>query len=211
MEYGVACPHLSVGVLHLKHGTVMRTVGFISENMSRHGELSSGCFHLMGDEGGEGDVAIDGSLLGSTQLDGNHLIGMRSKILFGVLDAVALVMNSSQGIVETQFAVIIRKLSLVAVFDVDHAQWLIELRVMALHIVLQGIGSLVILLEQRLSDFRNPLVGFATFVGIHGHARPEGDVVELDGVVVGSTVNQCTQFAIVARVIEAPYCSQSFS
>ena len=136
MEGRITCPHLSVGVLYLKHGTVMRTVGFISENMSRHGELSSGCFHLMGNEGGEGDVAVDGSLLGSTQLDGNHLVGMRSKILF------------------------------------------------------------VILLEQRLSDFRNPLVGFSTFVGIHGHARPKGNVVELDGVVVGSTVNQRTQFAI---------------
>lgn len=28
----------------------MRTVGFIAENMSRHGELSSGCFYLMGNE-----------------------------------------------------------------------------------------------------------------------------------------------------------------
>ena len=44
---------------------------------------------------------------------------MRSKILFGVLDAVAPVMNSSQGVVEAQFAVIIRKLALVAVFDID--------------------------------------------------------------------------------------------
>ena len=117
---------------------------------------------------------------------------MRSKILFGVLDAVAPVMNSSQGVVEAQFAVIIRKLALVAVFDIDHAQWLIELRVMALHIVLQGIGGLVILLEQRLSDFRNPLVGFATFVGIHRNARPKGDVVELDRVIIGSTINQRT-------------------
>ena len=53
MEYRIACPHFSVGVLHLKHGTVMRTVGFIAENMSRHGELSSGCFYLMGNEGSE--------------------------------------------------------------------------------------------------------------------------------------------------------------
>ena len=167
----------------------MRAVGFVTEHMSRHGELSSRCFHLMGNEGGEGDVAVDGSLLGGTQLDGNHLVGMRSKILFGVLDAVAPVMNSSQGVVEAQFAVIIRKLALVAVFDVDHAQRLIELRVVTLYIVLQGIGSLVILFKQRLSDFWNPLEGIATFVGIYRNTRPKGDVIELDRVIIGSTIN----------------------
>ena len=67
---------------------------------------------------------------------------------------------------------------------------------MSLYIVLQGIGSLVIFLKQGFSDFGNPLVGFATFVGIYGYARPEGDVVELDRVIIGSTINQRTQFAI---------------
>ncbi len=105
-------------------------------------------------------------------------------------------MNGGKGIVEAQLAVVICELALVAVLDVDHAQRLIELRVVSLHIVLQGIGSLVILLKQGLSDFWNPLVGFATFVGIYRNARPEGDVIELDRVIIGSTINQRTQFAI---------------
>ena len=67
---------------------------------------------------------------------------------------------------------------------------------MSLHIVLQGIGSLVILLKQGFSDFWNPLVGFASFVRVYWNARPESDVIELDGIIVGSAVNQRTQFAI---------------
>ena len=62
--------------------------------------------------------------------------------------------------------------------------------------MLQGIGSLVIFLKQGFSDFGNPLVGFATFVRVYRNARPKGDVIELDGIIVGSAVNQLTQFAI---------------
>ena len=76
MEHRIVSPYLSVGVLYLKHRTVMRTVGFISQNMTCHGDLSSGCFHLMRNEGGQGYVAVDGSLLRGTQLDGDHLVRM---------------------------------------------------------------------------------------------------------------------------------------
>ena len=65
-----------------------------------------------------------------------------------------------------------------------------------MYIVLQGIGSLVILLKQGFSDFGNPLVGFATFGWVYRNARPECDVIELDGIIVGSAINQRTQFAI---------------
>ena len=85
---------------------------------------------------------------------------------------------------------------MVAILDADHAQRLIELRVVPLYIVLQGIGSLVIFFKQGFSDFGNPLVGLATFVGIYRNTRPKGDVIELDRVIVGSAINQRTQFAI---------------
>ena len=76
MEHRIVSPYLSVGVLYLEHRTVMCTVGFISQNMTCHGELFFGCFHLMRNEGGQGDVAVDGFLLGGSQLDGDHLVGM---------------------------------------------------------------------------------------------------------------------------------------
>ena len=104
---------------------------------------------------------------------------MRSKILFGVLDAVAPVMNSSQGVVEAQFAVIIRKLALVAVFDIGHGEELIVLRVIAIHIVLQGMFGRVILLEQLLTDCPSPVVGLVIIVVIHRYSRTTHDVVEL--------------------------------
>ena len=76
VEHRIISPYLSVGVLHLEYRTVMCTVCFISQNMTCHGDLSSGCFHLMRNEGGQGDVAVDGSLLRGAQPDGNHLVWM---------------------------------------------------------------------------------------------------------------------------------------
>ena len=69
----------------------MDALFLITCHMSRHGELIGGCLYQMRNEGGEGDVAVDSSFLGRTELHAYHLVGMRCEILSCKLNAVSLV------------------------------------------------------------------------------------------------------------------------
>ena len=62
--------------------------------------------------------------------------------------------------------------------------------------VLERVGEGVVLVEERLADCRNPLVSRAVDAEVYGFSGPEGDVVEVDDVAVGRSVDECSELAV---------------
>ena len=61
---------------------------------------------------------------------------------------------------------------------------------------LQRVGQRIVLVEQRLADLGNPLVGIGIEVAVDGLSRPERDVVQIDDVVVGAAIDERTNLAV---------------
>ena len=160
--------------------------------MPRHGELSQGALYLVGYLGCEGYLTIDVAL----QSDGNQLIGVRSKIFSHDEFAVTLITVAHNGRVEIQRSAIVLDFTKTQILDVERAQGLVILRVRPLNVQLQGIGKGIILLEQGLTDGWYPLVGISIEVAIYGLTRPEGDVVQVDYIIIGTSVDKGTQLTI---------------
>ena len=85
------------------------------------------------------------------------------------------------------------------VLDVEGAEGLEKLRVGSLHVELQGVGLAVVFGKQRLANLGNPLVGIGIKVAVDGLARPQGDVVQVDDVVVGAAIDECAELAVAYR------------
>ena len=77
----------------------------------------------MGHLGVHDDATVDVAL----QTNGNELVGMRSEILAGEGRAIALITVGRQGVVKTQFTIVIACNTLIIVDDKDIAQRLVEL------------------------------------------------------------------------------------
>ena len=82
------------------------------------------------------------------------------------------------------------------VLDMQCAEGLEILRVRPLHIVLQRVGKSIVFVEQRLADLRDPLVGVLVELSVHRLARPEGDVVQIDDVIICAAIDEGAQFTI---------------
>ena len=78
------------------------------------------------------------------------------------------------------------------VLDVQRAEGLEKLRVRPLHIVLQRVGKSIVFVEQRLADLRDPLVGVLVELSVHRLARPQGDIIQIDDVIICATINEGT-------------------
>ena len=74
-----------------------------------------------------------------------------------------------------------------------------ELRVGSLHVELQGVGLAVVFGKQRLANLGNPQVGIGIKVAVDGLARPQGDVVQINDVVVGAAIDECAELAVAYR------------
>ena len=160
-------------------------------------------FHMMGHLGCQGDAAVDVA----TQTDGDELIGVRGEILAFDGLSVAHIPIFYNCRVEAQRTMIVADGSESEVLDMQRAEGLEKLRVRPLHIVLQRVGELIVLIEERLADLRNPLVGILVQTSVHGLARPQGDVVQIDDVVVCASIDQCSELAVAdgQRLFEK-YC-----
>ena len=79
------------------------------------------------------------------------------------------------------------------------AQWLVVLRVRTLHMSLQRVGKAVVLVEECLANLRYPLVGIGIQVAIHRFTCPQRNVVQINHVVVGATINQGTHLTVTNR------------
>ena len=86
--------------------------------------------------------------------------------------------------------------SLVQVPDVQRAKGLEVLGIGALHMKLQLIGLGIILGIEGFTDFGNPLVSILVEVAVHRLSRPEGDVVEVNHVILDAAINQSSQLSI---------------
>ena len=140
----------------------------------------------------QGDAHVDVA----RQPDGDELVGMRGEILAAHGLAVALVAVAHDGTVQTQAAAVVAHAAQTEVLDVERAKGLEELRVGSLHVQLQRVGQRVVLAEEGLAYLRNPLVGLRVEVTVGGLAGPQGDVVQIDRVVIGSAVDQCAELAV---------------
>ena len=79
------------------------------------------------------------------------------------------------------------------------AQWLVVLRVRTLHVQLQRVGQRIVLVKQRLAYLGYPFVGVGIQIAIHGFACPQRNVVQINHVVVGATINQGTHLTVTNR------------
>ena len=61
---------------------------------------------------------------------------------------------------------------------------------------LQRVGQCIILIKQCLADGWYPLVGIGIEVAVYGLSRPQGDVVQVDQVIVGTSIDQGTQLTV---------------
>lgn len=62
--------------------------------------------------------------------------------------------------------------------------------------VLQRVGEGIVLVEECLTDGRNPPVSCTVNAEVNGLAGPEGDVVEMDDVAVRVAVDERSKFAV---------------
>ena len=121
---------------------------------------------------------------------------MRGEVFSAVGDAATRVAVAAQRAVEVELSAVVRRRPLVEIIDAQGAQRLVELRVVTLDMVLERVGEGVVLVEERLADCRNPLVSRAVDAEVYGFSGPEGDVVEVDDVAVGRSVDECSELAV---------------
>ena len=105
-------------------------------------------------------------------------------------------MVAADGTVETQFTVVALDGGLVVVEDMEGAEGLEKLGVGTLHTELQTVGQGIVFLEEGFADAWYPYARPGIEVRVDRLARPQGDVVEVDGIVVDTTIDDGTQFAV---------------
>ena len=76
------------------------------------------------------------------------------------------------------------------------AKGLEMLGVRTLDMQLQGVGKGIVLIEECLTDGRYPLVGISIEVTVYGLTRPQGDVVQVDDIIIRSAIDERTQLTI---------------
>ena len=150
----------------------------------------------MGNERADGESDVDGFWCGTLDAHSNDLVGMRGEVFSTVGDAATRVAVAAQRAVEVELSAVVRRRPLVEIIDAQGAQRLVELRVVSLDMVLERVGEGVVLVEERLADCRNPLVSRAVDAEVYGFSGPEGDVVEVDDVAVGRSVDECSELAV---------------
>ena len=98
--------------------------------------------------------------------------------------------------VEAEAAVVVAHATEAQILDVEGAQRLEVLAVRPLHMQLQRVGKGIVLTEEGLAYLRNPLVGIGIEAPVYGLACPQGDVVQVDDVVVGAAIDEGTELAV---------------
>ena len=78
------------------------------------------------------------------------------------------------------------------VLQVQGSERLEELAIGTLHMQLQGVGRLIVLAEECLTDLGNPLVGIFVEVAVCGLSCPHRDIVQIDDVVVCAAIDERT-------------------
>ena len=154
--------------------------------MARHRELRGDGLHLMRHLGREGNTTIDVA----PQSDGDQIVRVRGKVFALDLLAVAQITVLDDAAVEAEAAVVVAHGSQSEVFDMQRAEGLEELRVRPLHMQLQRVGLGKVLLKQRLADLRNPLMGVLVELSVHRLARPQGDIVQIDDVIICAAIHK---------------------
>ena len=91
---------------------------------------------------------------------------------------------------------IVADLAQAQIFDMQRAEGLEMLRVRSLHMQLQGISQCIVLVEECLADIWYPLVGIGIEITVHGLACPQGNVIQVDDIVVSTTIDQSAKFSI---------------
>ena len=132
----------------------------------------------------------DGNVHLTRQADGHQAIGVGSEVFPGDRRAVTHITVTDKCGVEVELAMIATDQSLVQIPDVQCAKGLEVLGVGALHMKLQLIGLGIILGIEGFTDFGNPLMGIIVEVAVHRLSRPEGDVVEVNHVVLNASIDQ---------------------
>ena len=168
----------------------------VADGVARHRQLLVGGLCAVGNERADGESDVDGFWCGTLDAHSNDLVGMRGEVFSAVGDAATRVAVAAQRAVEVELSAVVRRRPLVEIIDAQGAQRLVELRVVSLDMVLERVGEGVVLVEERLADCRNPLVSRAVDAEVYGLAGPEGDVVEVDDVAVGRSVDECSELAV---------------
>ena len=168
----------------------------VADGVARHRQLLVGGLCAVGNERADGESDVDGFWCGTLDAHSNDLVGMRGEVFSTVGDAATRVAVAAQRAVEVELSAVVRRRPLVEIIDAQGAQRLVELRVVTLDMVLERVGEGVVLVEERLADCRNPLVSRAVDAEVYGLAGPEGDVVEVDDVAVGRSVDECSELAV---------------
>ena len=174
----------------------MDAVVGVANSMAGHRELILTGFHLVWHKRGKCQSYVQGLLAVCRKADGYHLVGIRRPILALIPNTVAHEGGLADGTVEAQLPMIVAGFSAVVVVDEQSSQRLIILRVVSLYMQLQRVGQSVVLIEQRLAYFRNPLAGPGILVAVNGLSSPQGDIVQLKLVLFGSAIDERTQFPV---------------
>ena len=61
---------------------------------------------------------------------------------------------------------------------------------------LQGVGLGIILVEKSLADGGDPLMGIRIEIPVNGLSCPQGDIVQVNDIVVRSAIDKCAKFAV---------------
>ena len=130
------------------------------------------------------------------QTDGNQLVRVRGKVFPRDELSVTLIAVSDDGRVDVQTSAVVLDFTQRQILDVQRAQRLVVLRVRTLYMQLQRIGELIVFVEKCLTYLWDPLVGIGIEIPVHRFSRPEGDVVQIDDVVVTSAIDQCTHLSV---------------
>ena len=160
-----------------------------------HRELGGDGLHLMGHLCCQGDATVDIA----SQSDGDELVRVRSEVFSRDNSTITHITILDNCAVEVKTAVIVADLTQSQILDMQGAEWLEMLRVRALHVQLQRISQRIVLIEQCFADVWYPLVGIGIEVAVHRLACPQGDVVQVDDVVVSAAIDEGTDLTVSNR------------
>ena len=158
----------------------------VTRSVTRHRQLVAGSLGRMGCLPGY----RDGNVHLTRQTDSYQAVRVGSEVFPGDSGTVAHITVTDKCRVEVELAMIATDQSLVQIPDVQRAKGLKVLGVGPLHMKLQLIGLGIILGIEGFTNLGNPLVGILVEVAVHWLSRPEGDVVEVNHVVLNASINQ---------------------
>ena len=196
LQGGVDDLYAAVAMGHLEHGAIVNALFGIACGMAEHSELPLAGFDTVGDERCEHQSEIQRLHAVGTEAYGDDLVGVRGEILAVVADAATYKRGTTDSTVETELPMIASDGARRIVVDIECGQRLIILRVVTLYVQLQRVGQTIIFIEQCLADFGNPACGTLVLVTVDGTACPQGDVVQLEHIPVGTSIDERTQFAV---------------